>query len=303
MPLPDPGSVVVPVQPLSDLLVDRKYISRYSIEPFTFELKIGGVPADADFGQVIVSFDGAQDPPGNIFQRLAARLDVGVYQVTLSSVDTSLPGLYQMAWLYEINSTPQIFVGHVEVGESSPAYDALDTGFKAIIESAYIRFADLFDSPYGGPHLQVYFQSHFNRNRMAQLLQIALNRLNTISQPHMSYSLDPAAKPFPYEQWGGLLDQALYIECLKHLIRSYTEQPEAQGVNVARLDRRDYMQRWQTVLDQEVRDFAGPMDVFKMAHMGLGRPHVLVSGGVFGNYGPTRLPGTPAQPRAWSRGY
>ena len=300
MPIP---VAPIEIQPLADLLVDRRYVSRYSIETFGFEVKVDGAPRDPDLGEVWVSVDAPQTPPGNVVRRLADRIDTGVYQITLSSVETSLPGIYQVTWLYEIDGVPQQYVGHLEIGEASAAYDGLGDGFKGVIESAYIRFADLFDSPYGGPHLQVYFQSQFNRGRMAQLLGIAVQRLNTVAQPRMTYSLDTERNPFPFEQWGGLLDQALYIECLKHLIRSYVEQPEATGVNVSRLDRRDYMNRWSSVLQSEQRDFDSALEIFKMAHMGLGRPRVLVSGGVFGSYGPTRLPGNPAQPRTWARYY
>lgn len=287
---------------LADSLIDRRYVSRYAIEAFGFRLLRAGVPASAD-GDVAVLMEGITNPPGAVFNRLADETEPGVYEILLSSQDTSTPGIYRMEWTYTLDGAPQVFVGHLEVGESSQAYDRLTDGFKGVIESAYIRFADLFDSPNGGPHLQVYFQTNFGRGRMAQLLQVAVQRLNIAAQPHMTYSLDPQANPFPFAKWGGLLDQALYIECIKHLIRSYVEQPDAVGVAVARQDRRDYMSRWQSVLDAEQREFASAFEGFKIAHMGLGRPHVLVSGGVYGNYGPTRLPGTPAQPRYWSRVY
>lgn len=287
---------------LGDALVDRRYISQYAIETLELRVLVSGMLADAD-GAVTAVVQGITTPPGVIVSRAALHPEPGIYQVVLSSAETSEPGLYTVTWTYAVGGVAQTYVGHLEIGESSPAYDNLDEGFKAIVESAWIRFADLFDSPNGGPNLQTYFQTRFNRNRMAQLLQVAVNRLNTIAQPHQTYSLDPTLAPFPYAQWGGLLDQALYIECLKHLIRSYVEQPDAQGVGVARLDRRDYMDRWRTVLDAEERDFRDQMDVFKIANMGLGRSSVLVSGGAYGSYGPMRLPGSPAQPRFWARMY
>lgn len=288
--------------PLSRVLSERKFVSLYSIETLGLQVRRSGTLAAAD-GPVTATFQSLDADPGTVFTRVATSPEPGVYEVTLSSGDTSSPGFYTLVWTYTLDGVEQVYVGYVEVGEASPTYDGLDLGFKGIIESAYVRFADLFDSPQGGPHLQVYFQSKFGRERMAQLLGIALGRLNTVAQPRMTYTLDPLAGGFPYAQWGALLDQALYIECLKHLIRSYVEQPEVQGVVVARHDRRDYMNRWQSVLDMEQRDFERQMEVFKIAHMGLGRPRVLVSGGIYGSYGPTRIPGNPAQPRYWARFY
>lgn len=288
----------------TDTLGESEYVTQYSTPTLGFVVHKAGVPADADGNAVTVTMD-TPDGTTVLFTTPATRSDLGTYEVSLSSADTASPGMYRLTWVYAIDGSPQTFVGLVEVGASSAAFDRLNPGMQAIVESAWIRFADLFDSPTGGPNLQTYFQTRFGRGRMAQLLTIALQRLNTIAQPYMTYTLDgQGGAPFPVAQWGGLLDAALYIEALKHLIRSYVEQPEAMGVSVARLDRRDYMNRWQTVLDMEQQDFRQQLEVFKIAHMGLGRPRVLVSGGVYGVYAPTRTAGSAAaRPRYWARWY
>lgn len=290
---------------VAEMLGERQYASRFSIEPVGLQVYKAGVVADADGNDVTVrmtSLDGATV----VFDRAAERTGVGMYETLVSSAESSEPGFYMVTWTYALDAVPQTFQGILEVGESSPAYDALDVGMKGIVEAVWVRLADLFDSPYGGPHLQVYFQTRFNRNRMAQLLRIALGKLNTVAQPHMTYTLEgpPVGPQFPYARWGSLLEQALWIETIKHLRRSYTEQYVAEAVNVARLDRRDYMQRWGEILQDEVADFKGQLDGFKIAHMGLSRPHVLVSGGAYGSYGPTRLPASAAaRPRYWARFY
>lgn len=290
---------------VAEMLGERQYASRYSIEPVGLQVYKAGVPADADGNAVTVrmaSLDGLTV----IFDRAATRTDVGSYETLVSSQESSIPGFYRVTWTYDLDGVPQTFEGILEVGESSPAYDALDVGMKGIVEAAWVRLADLFDSPYGGPNLQFYFQARFNRNRMAQLLRIALGKLNTVAQPHMTYTLEgpPHGNQFPYARWGALLEQALWIEVIKHLRRSYTEQPEAVNVNVARMDRRDYVARWGEILRDEEQDFKNQLDGFKIAHMGLSRPHVLVSGGVYGSYGPTRLAASAAaRPRYWARFY
>lgn len=266
---------------------ERAYVSQFD-PSFTTGIVVhkDGVLGDAD-GNLVTARLIREADNFTVFDRAADHVSTGTYSVTLSSDETSTVGPFRVDFLYSINGTPETYSVYLTVGASDPFYDSLDPGFKSMIESVYIRFADLFDSPAGGPHLQTYFQSHFGRGRMAQLIRIAIGRLNTIAQPRTTYTLEgPGA--FPFAQWGPLLEQALYVETIKHLIRSYVEQPEmlvSQGIS--RADRRDYMQRWQAVLEMETDDLQRALDIFKMQHMGLGRPRVLVAGGIFGQIAAT----------------
>jgi hypothetical protein len=168
-----------------------------------------------------------------------------------------------------------------------------------------VRFADLFDSAGGGPNLQAYFQAHWSRGRVAQLMNIALQKINGVAQPWTSYTLDGINGPvFPVQFWGGLLASYTYVEGVKQLIRAYTEQPAFQGPPVARQDRRDYADRWRRVLQDEQAELKSQLDVFKIRHIMSGSPRVLVSGGTYGRYAPTRIAGSvAARPRMWARWY
>lgn len=293
----------------SEDLGDRQYVSQFGTDAIGLRVYKRGVPADADANNVTVrltslDYDPAIPRGTIIFDRTALHPQTGVYETILASAETATPGLWQAKWSYALDGVPQVYVGLVEVGRAAPAYDSLDVGMKGVVESAWLRFADLFDSPYGGPHLQVYFQARWDRNRMAQLLRIAVGRLNTLAQPHQTYTVDDPSNLFPVTQWGALLEHALYVEAIKHLRRSYVEQPDAMGVTVARQDRKDYLARWGEILATEEVDLQSELDTFKIAHMGLGRPRVLVSGGAYGNFGPNRLPGSAAaRPRYWARWY
>jgi hypothetical protein len=283
-------------------LEERQFVSRYSIPTFVLSVHRLDELADADGNVVTVTMS---DSLGNIvfLDAPALHTDTGIYEIVISSTYMAQVGNYTLTWDFDLDTVEQTYITPIEVGWTSPAYDALSVGFKGIIESVWARFADLFDSPDGGPHLQVYYQSHFGRGRLAQLLQIAVGKLNTTAQPHMTYTLDEQHGPFPYVQWGPLLEQGLYIETIKHLMRSYTEIPSESSVPVAFLDRRDYLQRWQSILQMEMSDYENAFGSFRIAHMGLGRPAVLVSGGIYGNWGPTRLPYAAGRPRFWSRFY
>ena len=285
---------------------ERKYFSQFSRE--ALGLGVYGTnaePADPDSNAVTVSLL-REDINDYVFlDEPATRVGVGLYEFPLLSEYTSIPGNYTTVWKFLFGGIAQEVHTYIVVGNSSPAYDALDPGFKDMVDGVWIRFADLFDSPDGGPNLMTYFQTNWNRNRMAQLLKIAVGLLNTRAQPHQTYSLDGVGgSVFPFAQWGPLLEEALYVECLKHLCRSYVEQPNLVGPQVSRLDRRDYLDRWRMILADENAMLQSQLEVFKISHMGFGRPHVLVSGGVYGRFAPTRVAGSmAARPRYWSRFY
>ena len=284
---------------------DRQYVSRYRGGMFGLQVMRQGVAADAD-GDVTVSLLVDDDSGTQVFSRTATHTGPGAYSVLLTSQDTSTPGPYVLVWDYQVNSVDDEWRVWLEVGKAAPAYDVLTDDMQGIIESCWNRFSDMFDFATEGPHLQAYVQANFGRNRMAQLLRIACGRLNTVAQPYQTYTIDgDGGASFPVAQWGSLLESALYVECLRHLMRSYVEQPDVQGGSgVSRLDRRDYLDRWGQVLQEEGEVLKDQLDTFKIANMGLGRSRVLVSGGVYGRWGPSRAPlSIAARPRIMTRMY
>jgi hypothetical protein len=283
------------------LLDDRIYISRYATQQVGFTAVVGGTPTDADGNTVnCVMLDA--NTGLTVLTRAADHFGTGIYGITLSGLDSQTMGVYDLHFTYAIGGVDDLNVVAIQIGPSYPAYDALDLTYRALVEHVWFRFADLFDSPLGGPFLQTMLQSHFTRNRLAQLMQVGVGRMNTIAQPHQTYTLDDADNPFPVAQWGALLEQMTYIEVVKHLIRSYVEQPQVNlSSAVSRLERRDYMQRWQDVLQFEMADLDRMIDTFKIANMGLGQSAVLISGGAYGNWGPTVAYGGAGM--AAARGY
>jgi hypothetical protein len=278
-------------------LLERHFLSRFASETVGFVLHRDGVPGDAD-GDVVTSQLISDADASVVFTRPATKLSTGQYGTLLTGEDTQTEGLFTLGFAYTVDAVPDQYAIYLEVGPPAPAYDALSPGYRAVVEAVWVRFADLFDSPLGGPHLLTYAQSHFGRGRMAQLLRVAIGRLNTLSQPRTTYSLD---LDFPFAAWGALLEQALYVEVLKHLMRSYVEQPDvALAASVSRLDRQGYMARWQSMVEMESRDLDRQLDTFRMENLGLGAVRVLVSGGAYGRYGPVFLGGAG---QAAARGY
>lgn len=342
-------------------LEDYTYISSQSNDSLGIFINVGGVPTDPDGNTVLVSFVPDQAGSTPVFaNRDASRYATGQYYYTFLSTDTQQAGFYHLSFTYAINGVPDTFLKPVEVGPYNPAYDQLVPEAKFIVDLVWDMFADGYDSQFGGPNLQSYFQSHFSRGRLAQLLYARLLTINVEAQPVNRWSLNapnyqnsfanapipgsyppgttpPALPPgtsppwppygtpdegntpdqlpppvsysqgpaFPYSEWSGLLIQGLKIEVIKHLMRSYVEEPQADGVTSARMNRRDYMQRWGEILKSEEKEYKSILDTFKVRQMFALNPKVLVAGGVYGNWaGPTRLAGSAAaRPRYYARFY
>jgi hypothetical protein len=287
---------------------ERQYLSQFSQPPLKFSIYIGGVLADPD-GQHVAGRLVMDNPDGTSSQvnaYTAVREDAGVYVITPSSADTQIPGYAELDWSYTISSQPQQYASYLEIGPVNPHWDSLPPEMQDFLEQqVWVRFTDLFDSPGGGPNLQSYFQAHWSRGRAAQMMGIALSKINSVGQPWSNYTLDGNGGPrYSVQFWGGLLASYTYIECVKQLIRAYTEQPAFTGPPVARLERRDYVERWRQALADEQAELKGLLDVFKIRHLLNGSPRVLVSGGTYGRYAPTRIAGSvAARPRMWARFY
>lgn len=268
---------------------ERAYLSPYSTAGFGLTIIKDGEPADPD-GDVVATLTNDSDGSIVISSEVATRESLGVFQVPTTAQQTASFGDYTVTWQYAMGGVAQVYQSYLRIGVPAASYDSLSLDMKSVVETTMIRFADLFDSPSGGPNLQTYFQAHYGRGRVAQLLRIAIGTLNTASQPYQTYTIDgQGGAAFPIDKWGALLERALYVEVLKHLRRSYVEQPMMQtGEGITRQDRRDYMDRWGQILDDEEATLKQQLDVFKIANMGLGQATALVAGGVFGRYFNTR---------------
>lgn len=274
-------------------MANFRFISRYSISNLDFVvIDSSGVAINADAAPV-ASFK-TYASGTSVWSRATTLIQSpGVYRLTVSSTESANPGLFYVQWDYTIATVAQQYRTDIEIpSSSSPLYSTLSDGYQAVVDYAWQRFEDLFDSSVGGPHLLMYAQSNFGRERVAQLMRTALNNLNSAAQPHSTFSVEDGGQEFPHAEWGGILEQGTTVEIIKHLMRSYVEQPEAVGVTPARLDRRDYLSRWREILDVETEEYKRQLAVFKMAQMNLGRGSILVSGGIYG-----RIPASsnPAQ--------
>lgn len=201
-------------------------------------------------------------------------------QLIIPPIAFKLPGLYTAVANFTlangiIVSVPESVEIIDPLAENSP--EGLTTA-DLIIDHAWMKLEDLFDSEdsesgLGGPWLRDKTFKVFNRDKLARFLPDALYLINNEFQPVTDF--DEVNWPVAHVP---LASQALMLEGIYHLIRSYVEQPMPAGGQIAYFDRRDYMARWQSVLQSENDKLMKLMDVFKLQYTGFGSTSILVGG-------------------------
>lgn len=147
-----------------------------------------------------------------------------------------------------------------------------ETDFDKMLDLTWIMFEDCFDSDLGGPYLRDVTLANFDRKKVAQLAPLALLTIN-VKPPVQNFTIDN----FPYADSMALFAKALEIEVFKHLMRSYVEQPAVQGSgSISYFDRRDYLQRWQTLYAIEMDEFKHWLALWKRGFYNFGSGSLLI---------------------------
>jgi hypothetical protein len=264
-------------------------------------------------------------PYGTQMQLITAdsiiRSDTGKYYYSIGPALTQNRGLITAVWNYQINGVAFTFTDHLQVLDPMPLYDSLSDQDKTTVEQVTWFFGDMYDSTEGGPHLIEEFQTKWNYERIAQMMSIAVMRMNylgnygnppttwsigdtastgyttdgqtiTVTQTFMSGASTSTTFTTPSSTTGGsgsvpsnmqgLVVIGTYIECMRHFRDSYTELPARPGMDVTYTDRRDYWNRWQANLQAELQTWEQQVKLAKRSLLGLSRGALLVAGGIYG---------------------
>lgn len=250
-----------------------------------------GSPADPDGGSVSlrVWFAAAgqepADPRGSVVVDLPGgavrRDDVGKFSHEIGPEHTGDRGVLTAEWSYRVGGTEFGFTDHMQIVGQMPNYEALNEATRLMVEQASWFFADLFDSSTGGPWLNENFQTHFDYDRMAFLLRMAVMKFNVTGWPVTRYGVAPGEESVP-RNYNDLILWGTKLEAVRHLIASYTEQPDFRNMSTTYTDRRDYAQRWREVWADEKPEYDKAVKMSKRALLSLGRGSLLVSGGIYG---------------------
>lgn len=290
----DPSGLSVYSPKIRDEALVRRFIGQGGRGYVSINIYNGTSSVDADpdsislkvwFLDVLAEFPSTDDPRGvlviDVDHTQIQRESVGHYYFDIGPENTQHRGVMTAQWTYSVGGTEFTFYDHLQILDPMPFYDQLHESEKFVVEQVSWMLGDMFDSTEGGPYLIEPFQTHFNYERIAQLEAIALTRINLMGFPVTNYGVGIGNQTAP-EQLQGLLVLGTYLEVVRHLIRSYVEIPTFQSMNVTYTDRRDYMQRWETILQLEEPNYERMIKMAKRSMLQLGRGSLLVAGGMYG---------------------
>lgn len=173
------------------------------------------------------------------------------------------------------------------------------TATNAEVIGTYVwqKVEDCFDAEDEGPWLRDMTLNYFNETKMTEFISEGLFEVNE-RQPATTLLIDYffIAPGDPTVDLP-LMASATFMAVIRHLMRSYTEQPTVSGAQVIYEDRRDYLQRWQMIYGIEKEWFDRQLGYFKRRFMGLGQSKLLIDTKA------GRLLPAPMRTRFTGRGY
>lgn len=150
-----------------------------------------------------------------------------------------------------------------------------DDPLTAVAQGVWHKIEDIFDSEDGGPWLREMTLRYFNPSKMSDFVNEAIYDFNYGYNPPTSYALNDFAQSTDYVNSPNpmlpLIIEGTYIAVIRHLMRSYVEQPAPQGGQVNYEDRRDYQMRWKAIYDIEMQMYARWVHFAKIGVFGFGQ--------------------------------
>lgn len=141
------------------------------------------------------------------------------------------------------------------------------------IDMAWDMLEDCFDSELGGPWLRDMTLARFDKSKMRKFLPQVFLDINSV-QPQTDFN--EATFPYATNDLEAILSQGVLVATIRHLMRSYTEQPNPTGTPVPFFDKQQYAQKWKFIYDIEEEKFRKWLAMYKLRLYNLGRPSMLV---------------------------
>jgi hypothetical protein len=130
----------------------------------------------------------------------------------------------------------------------------------AAVDLCWEKLEDCFDSEIGGPWLRDMTLARFDKDKIADFLPDVIFEIN-MQQPQTDF----APGSFPYDGDGlPLAGQGLLLHTVRHLMRSYTEQPDQANSPVGFFDRTKYQQAWGNIYTMELDRWLKWLGAYKL---------------------------------------
>lgn len=138
---------------------------------------------------------------------------------------------------------------------------------------AWAKLEDCFDSEHGGPWLRDMTKANFDRVKLLDFVPDVLLDIN-VQQPITEYT--EASFPWTTRDGTAFFGYGLFIATLKHLMRSYTEQPNVMNSSVGYFDRTRYQQAWAAIYQIELPEWERIRQMWKRSELDISRGSLLV---------------------------
>lgn len=194
---------------------------------------------------------------------------------------TTLVGLYKWtAQALLLSGEKRTYRDEFQVED--PMVDPPETYANQIGKEVWSRLEDCFDSEDGGPWLRDMTLLYFEPSKVERFIAEGMLRINVYPPAttlDLSFFTTPIPNPDPNLAPGTLqpdpdrivLVQATLLAVIRHLMRAYVEQPNPQGANIVWQDRRDYLQRWQSIYTIEEAAFKEMVLLWKRSFYNFGQ--------------------------------
>ena len=167
-----------------------------------------------------------------------------------------------------------------------PTYCDLSQDEQDLAQAILNKFSLLRDNHYGNgmPNLAEDVQTSYSLEDVAIEMHLALSRINMTALQTTNFVLgSDKGTSFPKVFYNYLMTMAM-AGLVKKFIIGYIETPSINGsTGVAYADRRDYMNRWQSLLQTLESDAKSLESAYKRMTLNLTASSVLVGGGLFGS--------------------
>lgn len=138
------------------------------------------------------------------------------------------------------------------------------------------KIEDCFDSEVEGPWLRDMTLNVFNKGKMEDFIAEGLFDINQ-QNPPTDIGLSAFFQGNQPNSDLPLVVQSTFLSVVRHLIRSYVEQPQPIGAQVVYEDRREYLQRWQETYQIELETYSRWIALWKRKYLQLGKGKSLVA--------------------------